>query len=91
MPKFAANLSMMFQEIPDFLDRFDAAAKAAVVRLIEMQLARGIGGKAYFVLTGALAEIEAAVEAGLGAVAAGLVCGTEIIAAPHDDLVARLR
>lgn len=69
----------------------DAAAKAAVVRLIEMQLARGIGGKAYFVLTGALAEIEAAVEAGLGAVAAGLVCGTEIIAAPHDDLVARLR
>jgi hydroxypyruvate isomerase len=28
MPKFAANLSMMFQEIPDFLDRFDAAAKA---------------------------------------------------------------
>src|SRR6201985_950344 len=28
MPKFAANLSMMFQEIPSFLDRFDAAAKA---------------------------------------------------------------
>jgi hydroxypyruvate isomerase len=28
MPRFAANLSMMFQEIPDFLDRFEAAAKA---------------------------------------------------------------
>jgi 2-dehydrotetronate isomerase len=28
MPKFAANLSMMFQEIPNFLDRFDTAAKA---------------------------------------------------------------
>src|SRR5262245_22531002 len=27
MPKFAANLSMMFQEVP-FLDRFEAAAKA---------------------------------------------------------------
>jgi hydroxypyruvate isomerase len=27
MPNFAANLSMMFQEIPNFLDRFDAAAK----------------------------------------------------------------
>lgn len=27
MPKFAANLSMMFQEV-DFLDRFEAAAKA---------------------------------------------------------------
>jgi len=28
MPNFAANLSMMFQEIQNFLDRFDAAAKA---------------------------------------------------------------
>ena len=27
MPKFAANLSMMFTELP-FLDRFEAAAKA---------------------------------------------------------------
>ena len=27
MPRFAANLSMMFNEVP-FLDRFDAAAKA---------------------------------------------------------------
>jgi hydroxypyruvate isomerase len=27
MPRFAANLSMMFTEVP-FLDRFDAAAKA---------------------------------------------------------------
>ena len=27
MPKFAANLSMMFNEV-DFLDRFDAAAMA---------------------------------------------------------------
>ena len=27
MPKFAANLTMMFNEVP-FLDRFEAAAKA---------------------------------------------------------------
>ena len=27
MPKFAANLSMMFTEVP-FLDRFEAAANA---------------------------------------------------------------
>jgi microcompartment protein CcmL/EutN len=69
----------------------DAALKAAVVRLIEMQLARGIGGKAYFVVTGALAEVEAAVEAGVGAVDAAAVFATEIIAAPHADFVARLR
>jgi len=69
----------------------DAAVKAARVRLVEMQLARGIGGKAYFVLTGALGEIEAAVEAGVGAIDAANVVATEIIAAPHEDFVARLR
>jgi microcompartment protein CcmL/EutN len=69
----------------------DAAVKAAVVRLIEMQLARGIGGKAYFVLTGALDEIEAAVEAGVGAVDGTAIVATEIIARPHADLVGRLR
>jgi microcompartment protein CcmL/EutN len=69
----------------------DAAAKAAFVRVIEMQLARGIGGKAYFIVTGPLAEVEAAVEAGVGAVDAAVVIATEIIAAPHEDLVGRLR
>jgi microcompartment protein CcmL/EutN len=69
----------------------DAAAKAAVVRVIEMQLARGLGGKAYFVVTGALAEVEAAVEAGVGVIAAATLLATEIIAAPHADFVSRLR
>jgi microcompartment protein CcmL/EutN len=69
----------------------DAAVKAALVRLIEMQLARGIGGKAYFVVTGALEEVEAAVEAALGAVDASAIFATEIIPAPHADLVERLR
>jgi len=69
----------------------DAAAKAAAVRITEMQLARGIGGKAFFTITGPLAEVEAAVEAGVGAIEAAAVRGTEIIAAPHEDLVARLR
>jgi bacterial microcompartment shell protein len=69
----------------------DAAAKAAVVRVIEMQLARGLGGKAYFIVTGALAEVEAAVEAGVGVIAAATLLATEIIAAPHADFVSRLR
>ncbi|HVZ71111.1 MAG TPA: BMC domain-containing protein [Polyangia bacterium] len=69
----------------------DAACKAAAVRLIEMQLARGLGGKAYFIVTGPLAEIEAAVEAATAAIAAVVLCATEIIAAPHEDLVGRLR
>lgn len=68
----------------------DAAAKAAAVRLIEMQLARGIGGKAFFALSGALQEIEAAVEAAVTVTDRALVLGTEIIAAPHEDFLARL-
>ena len=69
----------------------DAAAKAAKVRITEMQLARGIGGKAFFTVTGPLAEVEAAVDAALGVLDAALVHTTEIIAAPHADLVAKLR
>jgi microcompartment protein CcmL/EutN len=69
----------------------DAAAKAAKVRITEMQLGRGIGGKAFFTVTGALGEVEAAVEAALGVVDAALVHTTEIIPAPHIDLAAKLR
>ena len=69
----------------------DAAVKAARVRITEMQLARGIGGKAFFTVTGALGEVEAAVEAAVGVLDAALVHTTEIIAAPHADFVAKLR
>ena len=68
----------------------DAAAKAAAVRVVEMQLARGIGGKAFFALSGALPEIEAAVEAAVTVLDRALLLGTEIIPAPHEELVARL-
>jgi len=69
----------------------DAAVKAARVRITEMQLGRGIGGKAFFTVTGPLAEVEAAVDAALGAIDAALVHTTEIIPAPHADFVAKLR
>ena len=69
----------------------DAAAKAARVRITEMQLARGIGGKAFFTVTGPLGEVEAAVDAAVGAIDAALVHTTEIIPAPHADFVAKLR
>jgi microcompartment protein CcmL/EutN len=69
----------------------DAAVKAAQVRITEMQLARGIGGKAFFTVTGPLAEVEAAVDAAVGVLDAALVHTTEIIPAPHADLAAKLR
>jgi microcompartment protein CcmL/EutN len=69
----------------------DAAAKAAAVRISEMQLARGIGGKAFFTVTGPLAEVEASVEAALLVVTDARLQATEIIPAPHEDLAAKLR
>jgi microcompartment protein CcmL/EutN len=55
-----------------------------------MRLGQGIGGKAYFTMTGALDAVEAAVDAGRGAVEPALVADTPIIARPHGDLATRL-
>ncbi len=42
----------------------DVAAKAARIQLIEIRLAKGLGGRAFVTLTGDVSEVEAAVEAG---------------------------
>ncbi len=68
----------------------DAAAKAARVYIIEMRLGRGLGGKGFFILSGPLAEIEAAVLAASGAVDPCLLTATEIIGAPHADFTVTL-
>ena len=41
----------------------DVAAKAANVRLLEIRLARGLGGKGILLLTGDLGSVESSVEA----------------------------
>lgn len=43
----------------------DAAVKAAHVDLIEIRLGRGLGGKAFIVLTGDISSVKAAVEAAI--------------------------
>jgi len=69
----------------------DKAAKIANIKLIEIRLAKGLGGKAYITLTGELAEVEAAVAAGVEYVASkGLLVNKVIIPAPHIDLVEKI-
>lgn len=63
----------------------DASCKAAQVTVVDLHLAVGIGGKAFYTLTGDLNDIEAAVEAATQA-AAGNLLATEIIPAPHAEL-----
>jgi microcompartment protein CcmL/EutN len=65
----------------------DRAVKTAEVRLLLLRLARGLGGKAFYVLTGELHQVEAAVEAGRSIVYDGMLLTTEIIARPHPDLL----
>jgi microcompartment protein CcmL/EutN len=65
----------------------DAAAKAAEIELVEMRLAMGLGGKAFFTLTGELDQVEAARAAAEAAIDPTALIATELIPAPHDDLV----
>jgi microcompartment protein CcmL/EutN len=67
----------------------DAACKKAAVHLIELRLARGIGGKAFFTLTGDLADVEAAIEAAETIIgeSSGMLLRTEVIPRPHPDMV----
>jgi len=69
----------------------DRAVKAAEVRLMQMRLARGLGGKAFFTITGALHQVEAGIEAGRTILHDGMLLTTEIIENPHPDLIRELR
>jgi microcompartment protein CcmL/EutN len=64
----------------------DAACKAAEVKLLELRLAHGIGGKGYWVVTGMLHEVQAALEAG-AAIAGDKLAQQETIARPHPDML----
>jgi microcompartment protein CcmL/EutN len=63
----------------------DTALKRAEVWLRRLHLARGIGGKGYFVLSGPLHMIQTAVEAAAAAIEPQLLKATEIIERPHPD------
>lgn len=68
----------------------DIAAKKADVVLTEIRLAMGLGGKAYFVMTGDLYSVESALEAATSYVRSeGMLAGSELIPAPHPDLIAK--
>lgn len=65
----------------------DAAVKAAVVQLIEVRIARGMGGKCFVTMTGNVADVRAAVDAGAAiAEREGVLINKEVIANPHPDL-----
>jgi microcompartment protein CcmL/EutN len=65
----------------------DAAVKAADVTLLEIRLAMALGGKAFVRMTGNVAAVEAAVEAGSALVASrGLLVNKVVLPAPVPEI-----
>ena len=65
----------------------DAAVKAGDIELIEVRIARGMGGKCFVTMTGDIADVKAGVEAGSRLAAeSGVLINTEVIANPHPEL-----
>lgn len=63
----------------------DAACKAGEVHLLELRLGSGLAGKGYYVLSGSLDQVEAAVDGAIAVLPASLLVAREIIPAPASD------
>ena len=65
----------------------DLAAKTGNVKIIEIRLAMGFGGKSYVKMMGSLDAMEAALEAGTAkARSKGLLCMATLIPQPHPEI-----
>jgi microcompartment protein CcmL/EutN len=74
--------------VASLIEAADAAVKAASVEIIEIRLAMALGGKAFVTLTGSVADVRAAVDAGAAVVAAkGLLTNKVVIAQPRPELL----
>lgn len=65
----------------------DAAVKTAAVELLELRMAKDLGGKGFVSFTGDVGSVQAAVEAAAAAASeGGALQATVVIPAPHGDL-----
>lgn len=64
----------------------DAGLKGAAVDLLEVNVADGLGGKAYLLFGGTVSDVEAAVSIGAGRVDASELVGAVVIPRLHDEL-----
>jgi microcompartment protein CcmL/EutN len=64
----------------------DAGIKSARVQLVEIRLADGLGGKGLVLYSGAVADVEIAVESGCDALESGLLVNQVIIPQLHPEI-----
>lgn len=77
--------------VASLIEAADESAKAANVKLMEIRLAMALGGKAFLTMTGEVAAVQSAVEAGARVVAdKGLLVNKVVIAGPHKELLSEV-
>ena len=65
----------------------DIAAKTAIVKLIEIRIAKGMSGKSFMFITGEIAEVEAAVEKAKAAISdKGTYLDSAVIPNPDESV-----
>lgn len=74
--------------VASLLEAADACAKAAAVQLLEIRLAMALGGKAFVTLTGSVAAVQSAVDAGAELIARkGMLVNRVVIPNPRPELL----
>src|SRR5271166_3541751 len=74
--------------VASLIEGADAAVKAANVQLIEIRLAMALGGKAFVTLTGNVAAVQSAVDAGARVVGQkGMLVNKVVIPHPRPELL----
>ncbi|PIW70233.1 MAG: propanediol utilization protein [Ignavibacteriales bacterium CG12_big_fil_rev_8_21_14_0_65_30_8] len=77
--------------VASLIEGADAAAKAANVKLIEVRLAMALGGKAFCTLTGDVAAVTSAVEAGAQVISSkGMLVNKVVIPQPRPELMSEM-
>ena len=77
--------------VASLIEGADAAVKAARVKLVELRLAMALGGKAFFTVTGEVAAVTSAVEAGAHIISEkGLLVNKVVIANPRQELLSEM-
>lgn len=72
---------------PSIIWAADAAIKATDIDIVEVRIARAIGGKNICVINGALSDVTESIRAGIQySLEKGFLVDSEIIASPHEDL-----
>jgi microcompartment protein CcmL/EutN len=77
--------------VASLIEAADAAVKASKVQLVELRLAMALGGKAFFSVTGDVAAVTSAVDAGARIVSEkGLLVNKVVIANPRQELLSEM-